>query len=108
MPTTENTCITKHAFLYLKVACVHDILFSFFVCRLTEESGFISDGTGNYSVDSKCAWLVDTGEPNRTIRFHLEEFATECGWDHIFIHDGDSAFSPLTAAYRYCGSFKLN
>ncbi|XP_064603271.1 LOW QUALITY PROTEIN: attractin-like protein 1 [Liolophura sinensis] len=67
--------------------------------RLTKEHGFISDGTGNYTVDSKCAWLVDTGERNQTIRFHLEEFATECGWDHIFIHDGDSAFSPLRAAY---------
>lgn len=27
------------------------------------------------------------------------EFETECGWDHLYIFDGDSVFAPLIAAY---------
>jgi hypothetical protein len=69
--------------------------------RLTEKSGIIHDGHGNYSTDVKCSWLVDAGgAPNATIRLHLEEFATECGWDHLYIFDGDSVHSPLLAVFR--------
>lgn len=69
--------------------------------RLTEKSGNIHDGHGNYSIDVKCSWLVDAGgAPNATIRLHLEEFATECGWDHLYIFDGDSVHSPLLAVFR--------
>ena len=25
----------------------------------------------------------------------MKEFATECGWDHLYIFDGDSVFSDL-------------
>ncbi|XP_067009750.1 attractin-like protein 1 isoform X3 [Anabrus simplex] len=68
--------------------------------RLSDSSGHIHDGHGNYSVDVKCSWLVDTGGvPNTTIRLHLEEFATECGWDHLYIFDGDSVHSPLLAVF---------
>ncbi|KAJ9584645.1 hypothetical protein L9F63_021007, partial [Diploptera punctata] len=68
--------------------------------RLTEKSGVIHDGHGNYSIDVKCSWLVDAGgSPNTTIRLHLEEFATECGWDHLYIFDGDSVHSPLLAVF---------
>ncbi|XP_069690268.1 attractin-like protein 1 isoform X2 [Periplaneta americana] len=68
--------------------------------RLTEKSGNIHDGHGNYSIDVKCSWLVDAGgAPNATIRLHLEEFATECGWDHLYIFDGDSVHSPLLAVF---------
>lgn len=34
------------------------------------------------------------------IRLHLEEFATECGWDHLYVYDGDSVESPLLAVFR--------
>lgn len=34
------------------------------------------------------------------IRLHLEEFATECGWDHLYVYDGDSVNSPLLAIFR--------
>ena len=34
--------------------------------------------------------LVDSN-----IRLHLKEFATECGWDHLYIFDGDSVFSDV-------------
>lgn len=82
--------------------------------RLTEPRGFIHDGLGNYSIGVKCSWLIDARGPyqpasNATkssrkkpklIRLHLEEFATECSWDHLYIYDGDSVQSPLLAVFR--------
>lgn len=82
--------------------------------RLTEPSGHIHDGLGNYSIGVKCSWLIDARsypllgnntnsvkkKPKR-IRLHLEEFATECSWDHLYIYDGDSVQSPLLAVFRY-------
>ncbi|RZF37106.1 hypothetical protein LSTR_LSTR013802 [Laodelphax striatellus] len=66
--------------------------------RLSGPSGVIHDGAGNYSTDVKCSWLIDAGgSPNASIRLHFEEFATECGWDHLYIFDGDSVHSPLLA-----------
>lgn len=87
-----------------------------FSYRLTEPKGFIHDGLGNYSIGVKCSWLIDAREhpyqasttnstnsvkkkPKR-IRLHLEEFATECSWDHLYIYDGDSVQSPLLAVFR--------
>ncbi|XP_015904894.1 attractin-like protein 1 isoform X2 [Parasteatoda tepidariorum] len=67
--------------------------------RLTEPSGFIIDGTGNYSVDMQCTWLIESGLPNSTIRLEVAHFETECSWDHLYIFDGDSVFSRLLAAY---------
>ena len=66
---------------------------------------------GNYSIGVKCSWLIDAREhpltnitslkkKPKTIRLHLEEFATECSWDHLFIYDGDSVKSPLIAVFR--------
>ncbi|XP_039300291.1 attractin-like protein 1 isoform X2 [Nilaparvata lugens] len=66
--------------------------------RLSGPSGVIHDGVGNYSTDVKCSWLIDAGSsPNASIRLHFEEFATECGWDHLYIFDGDSVHSKLLA-----------
>lgn len=65
--------------------------------RLGTSIGTIHDGLGNYSIGVKCSWLIDA--PNKTITFHLEEFATECGWDHLYIFDGDSVDSPLLAVF---------
>lgn len=76
-------------------------LVAVFFCRLNSSSGVISDGSGNYSVDSKCAWVLDTGQPNVTVRFRLDSFATECAWDHLYVYDGDSIYSTLVAAFRY-------
>ncbi len=72
-----------------------------FFFRLTNQSGYIHDGFGNYSVDVKCSWLIDVGGSNSTIRLHIEEFSTECGWDYLYIFDGDSVHSPLVAVLRY-------
>lgn len=80
-------------------------------CRLTDLAGNIHDGVGNYSVGVKCSWLIDARDHNPygltsrehkkpSIRLHLEEFATECGWDHLYVFDGDSVESPLLAVFR--------
>ncbi|KAG1676692.1 Attractin-like protein 1 [Nymphon striatum] len=66
---------------------------------LTNQSGYITDGPGNYSVDIQCTWLIDAGRHNVSIRLALQEFSTECNWDHLYIHDGDSVFAPLVAVY---------
>lgn len=67
-------------------------------CRLSEPMGHIHDGVGNYTADVKCSWLIESS-PNFTIRMHVEQFATECGWDHLYIYDGDSVEAPLLAVF---------
>lgn len=70
---------------------------TFFFYRLSNKTGNIHDGLGNYSLTSKCSWLIDA--PNSSITLHIEEFATECGWDHLYVFDGDSVESPLLAVF---------
>ncbi|XP_055874464.1 attractin-like protein 1 isoform X2 [Biomphalaria glabrata] len=68
--------------------------------------GVLYDGSGNYSQESTCSWLLKAEKENSRVHFKLNEFITECIWDHLYIHDGDSAFSPLVAAYS--GVLKSN
>ena len=35
-----------------------------------------------------------------TIRLRFHEFSTECGWDHLYVYDGESAFAPLIGAFN--------
>ncbi|KAL3268005.1 hypothetical protein HHI36_007138 [Cryptolaemus montrouzieri] len=65
--------------------------------RLGGPTGTIHDGLGNYSISTKCSWLIDA--PNSSIILHLEEFEIECGWDYVYIFDGDSVESPLLAVF---------
>ena len=65
-----------------------------------KESGVITDGAGNYSENNQCAWLIDAGGYNKPIRLHLDHFATECSWDHLYVYDGDSIYDPLLAVFR--------
>ena len=73
----------------------------FYVCflseyyRLNSSEGWLADAVGNYTVDSKCTWLIEAPSTESNIRLHLKEFATECGWDHLYIFDGDSVFSDV-------------
>ncbi|XP_030628506.1 attractin [Chanos chanos] len=66
--------------------------------RLTGSSGFLTDGPGNYKYKTKCTWLIE-GQPNSVLRLRFEHFATECSWDHLYVYDGDSIYSPLLAAF---------
>ena len=67
--------------------------------KLDSPKGWLVDAIGNYTADSKCTWLIEAPSPNSKIRLHLKEFATECGWDHLYVFDGDSVFSDLKAVY---------
>ncbi|KAJ8715704.1 hypothetical protein PYW07_010186 [Mythimna separata] len=61
--------------------------------NLTSPAGFITDGPGNYSVSTQCSWLLTPprlGPTPPPLRVRLESFATECGWDHLYVYDGDS------------------
>ncbi|XP_072933991.1 attractin-like protein 1 [Epargyreus clarus] len=61
--------------------------------KITDAMGVITDGPGNYSVSTQCSWVIT---PPRVaidppaLRVRLESFATECGWDHLYVYDGDS------------------
>ena len=72
----------------------------FFFSRLTDKEGIIFDGYGNYSEDNKCTWLIAPENNTQPIHLQLKQFSTECGWDHLYIYDGDSTFSPLLVAFR--------
>lgn len=72
-------------------------LYKVFFFRLNSTKGWLADAVGNYSVDSKCTWLIEGPETSSHIRLHLKEFATECGWDHLYIYDGDSVGTVLSA-----------
>ena len=37
---------------------------------------------------------------NSVLRLQFNEFVTECGWDHLYVYDGDSVFSPLIGAFN--------
>lgn len=86
----------------------------FYVFRLNGSSGFIIDNPQNYSKDLRCAWFLDGWEAaglivngntstgfTGTLTLTIDSFATECGWDHLYIYDGDSVYSKQLAALRF-------
>uniref|UniRef100_A0AAY4AY35 Attractin-like protein 1 n=1 Tax=Denticeps clupeoides TaxID=299321 RepID=A0AAY4AY35_9TELE len=66
--------------------------------KLTEPSGYLTDGPINYKYKTKCTWLIE-GYPNAVLRLRLNHFATECSWDHMYVYDGDSVYAPLVAVF---------
>nr|KAG5710511.1 hypothetical protein BaRGS_013157 [Batillaria attramentaria] len=64
---------------------------------LNGDEGYISDGPEDYLANSHCEWLIDAGNPNKTIHLHFQAMSTECSFDFIFIYDGNSYASPLLA-----------
>ncbi|KAM9426169.1 attractin-like protein 1 isoform 2-T2 [Pholidichthys leucotaenia] len=66
--------------------------------KLTEPSGYLTDGPVNYKYKTKCTWLIE-GYPNAVLRLRFNHFATECSWDHMYVYDGDSIYAPLVAVF---------
>uniref|UniRef100_A0A8C6M6V0 Attractin-like 1b n=1 Tax=Nothobranchius furzeri TaxID=105023 RepID=A0A8C6M6V0_NOTFU len=60
--------------------------------KLTEPSGYLTDGPINYKYKTKCTWLIEA----YCLRLFLE---IECSWDHLYIYDGDSVYAPLVAVF---------
>lgn len=64
--------------------------------------------TFNKHVHFRCSWLIESANQKLTngsvqpvpIILRIEELATECGWDHLYIFDGDSVHSPLLSVFR--------
>ncbi|XP_022797777.1 multiple epidermal growth factor-like domains protein 8 [Stylophora pistillata] len=62
---------------------------------LTDLQGTITDGPGGYPDNKLCEWLIKAPRPNVSITLKFLDFGTECSYDYLFIHDGDSYLSPL-------------
>ncbi|CAB3400218.1 unnamed protein product [Caenorhabditis bovis] len=69
--------------------------------KLSENSSQLSDGPLNYSSVSKCTWLIEPEKESRPLTIKIESFSTECGWDYLYIYDGDGVYGKQLAAL--CG-----
>ncbi|XP_039262630.2 attractin-like protein 1 [Styela clava] len=68
---------------------------------LNADSGFVSDGFKDYAKARECSWLIQPASArNSSLRLRFLEFASECGWDYLYIFDGDSAYSPILATFN--------
>ena len=56
---------------------------------------WLAEAVGNYTTNMKCTWVVEAAQPGSRIRLHIKDFETECGWDHLYIWDGDNIFTGL-------------
>ena len=61
------------------------------ILSLLMESNFLSSYTNG-------RYFFPGPYPNITITLEFKEFMTECSYDYLFIHDGDSYLSPLIGA----------
>ena len=52
-------------------------------------------------IETNLEFIFKICRPNSTIHLNLEEVATECIWDNLYIYDGKSVKSPLIAVIRY-------
>ena len=71
--------------------------------KLTENGtrNWLAEAVGNYTTNMKCTWVVEANRPNSRIRLHIKDFETECGWDHLYIWDGDNIFHGLQVSVSY-------
>lgn len=65
----------------------------------------LSDGKDEYETDTKCTWVIGSKNASNPLKLLFHNFATECGWDHLYVFDGDSVFSPLVGSFRYVTAF---
>ena len=56
---------------------------------------WLAEAEGNYTTNMKCTWVVEAARAGARIRLHIKDFETECGWDHLYIWDGDNIFTGL-------------
>ncbi|KAF1749186.1 hypothetical protein GCK72_025653 [Caenorhabditis remanei] len=69
--------------------------------RLSENTSSISDGPLDYSSSAKCTWLIEPENSATPLTIRINSFFTECGWDYLYIYDGDSVYGKQLAAL--CG-----
>ncbi|XP_059823923.1 multiple epidermal growth factor-like domains protein 8 [Hypanus sabinus] len=66
--------------------------------HLLQQPGLVSDGSGNYSVNGNCEWLILAPDSRFHIVLTFTSLATECTYDYLFVYDGESYGSPLLAS----------
>eukprot|EP01139_Manchomonas_bermudensis_P007374 Amastigsp_a180648_9.p1 type:complete len:469 gc:universal Amastigsp_a180648_9:124-1530(+) len=64
---------------------------------LQTPTGVITDGSGIYTPDRTCVFLIEVPD-GRFVTLNVTSVELECGWDFLYIYDGDSNASPLLAA----------
>ncbi|KAL6723292.1 hypothetical protein Aduo_018313 [Ancylostoma duodenale] len=70
--------------------------------KLTENQSQLIDGPLDYSSSSKCTWVIENEKKSGApLNIKLENFQTECGWDFVYIYDGDGVYGEQLAAF--CG-----
>ncbi|XP_053908557.1 LOW QUALITY PROTEIN: multiple epidermal growth factor-like domains protein 8 [Cuculus canorus] len=65
---------------------------------LRGDSGFVTDGPGNYSVNGNCEWLLEAPSPRHRLLLTFTFMDTECTYDYLFVYDGGSPRAPLLAS----------
>jgi len=58
---------------------------------LSDASGSLSDGPGNYADNTDLCWLISTGAG---VSLSFSSFSTEAGYDFVWLYDGASTNSP--------------
>ena len=68
---------------------------------LTENHGFIQDGitTVNYTQNTHCEWLIKANNSGDYISLKFLQLDTECGYDYVFVYDGDSMHGTLLGSF---------
>jgi hypothetical protein len=71
---------------------------------LTEDQGLFSDGTGNYSDNAMCSWLIKPSASYHQLRspyiiLTFDKFETEQGSDLIVVYAGDSMDAPVVGQF---------
>lgn len=68
--------------------------------KMTENQSHLIDGPLDYSSSSKCTWVIENAKNTATsLNIRLENFQTECGWDFVYIYDGDGVYGEQLAAF---------
>ncbi|GMR61425.1 hypothetical protein PMAYCL1PPCAC_31620, partial [Pristionchus mayeri] len=69
----------------------------------------ITDSPVNYPSTANCGWLVDV-DNSTNLKLTVSNFSTECGWDYLYVYDGEGTDGEQLAAL--CGQisepFEIN
>ncbi|CAI4233197.1 unnamed protein product [Auanema sp. JU1783] len=67
---------------------------------MNQKQSQISDGPLSYSSSTKCTWIIKNDQ-NFTgpLNIRLDSFQSECGWDYLYIYDGDGVDGQQLAAF---------
>ncbi|GMT07020.1 hypothetical protein PENTCL1PPCAC_29194, partial [Pristionchus entomophagus] len=69
----------------------------------------LTDSPVNYPSTANCGWLVDVAN-STNLKLTVSNFSTECGWDYLYVYDGEGTDGEQLAAL--CGQinepFEIN